>query len=179
MAEKATKLFESMQEKSISPTIFTCKSDLIIVFFHLYGLKETKFFRCALIIYEDNTLISIWANVGSRDAMYKAEDLLRQIRHPDSVSYSTLIHGWSKTQFPEAGSRARKLFNEVLRLPSSRHRGKFSPTILCNSVISAYAKSNDKKDSLDNVESLLAQLEGRFLSGDEAARPDKVTFLSM
>jgi hypothetical protein len=50
---------------------------------------------------------------------------------------------------------------------------------LCNSVISAYAKSGEQKVPPQQVESLLAQLEGRFLSGDNNARPDKTTFLSL
>ncbi len=126
----------------------------------------------------DNTLMNIWVNVGTRDAMRRAEDVLRQIRYPNSVSYSTLIHGWSKTRFPEAGSRAQKLFKEVLKLPSSRIREGFNTAILCNSVISAYAKSGDE-EAPERVDSLLAQLEGRFLSGDKTARPDKITFLGI
>jgi len=66
----------------------------------------------------------------------------------------------------------------VLRLPPSRQRGNFSITRICNSVISAYAKSGDR-DAPENVDSLLAQLEGKFLSGDETARPDKITFLGI
>lgn len=149
MAKMATEIFERMQKKAILPTILTY-----------------------------NTLISIWVNVGTRDALNKADDLLSQIRYPDSVSYSTLIHGWSKTRFREAGSRARKLFNEVLRLPSNRLRGNFSMTILCNSVITAYSRCGDE-DAPERVDSLLAQLEGRFLSGDATARPDKITFLGI
>ena len=110
--------------------------------------------------------------------MKKAEELLGQIRYPDSVSYTTLTHGWSKTRFPEAASRAQNLFTAALKLPPSRRRGKFSTTKLCNSVISAYAKSGDD-DAPERVDSLLAQLEGRFLSGDATARPDKITFLGI
>ena len=126
---------------------------------------------------KDNTLISIWVNVGTRDALNRAEDIFSQIRYPDSVSYSTLIHGWSKTRFPEAGPKAQKLFKEVLRLPPSRQRRNFSITKLCNSAISAY-KSGDEI-APERVDSLLAQLEGRYLSGDATARPDKITFLGI
>ena len=149
MAEKATEVFDRMREKSIRPTVYTY-----------------------------NTMINIWVNVGTRDAMKKAESFLRQIRYPDTVSYATLIHGWSKTRFPEAGTRAEKLYNEVLKLPSSRHRFHYSTSFLCNSVISAYAKSGDD-DAPERVDSLLAQLEGRYLSGDVTARPDKITFLGI
>jgi len=45
-------------------------------------------------------------------------------------------------------------------------------------VISAYAKSGNE-DAPERVDSLLAQLEGRFLSGDMTARPDKITFLGI
>jgi len=51
-------------------------------------------------------------------------------------------------------------------------------TILCNSVITAYSRCGDE-DAPERVDSLLAQLEGRFLSGDATARPDKITFLGI
>ncbi|VEU36011.1 unnamed protein product [Pseudo-nitzschia multistriata] len=125
-----------------------------------------------------NTLISIWVNVGTREALIKAEDLFSQIRHPDSVTYSTLIHGWSKTRFPEASSKAQKLFKDVLRLPPSQQQRNFSITKLCNSVISAYSKSG-KEDAPECVDSLLAQLEGKYLGGEKRAQPDKITFLGI
>uniref|UniRef100_A0A7S4ERC5 Pentacotripeptide-repeat region of PRORP domain-containing protein n=1 Tax=Pseudo-nitzschia australis TaxID=44445 RepID=A0A7S4ERC5_9STRA len=149
IAEKATEIFESMRAKSILPNVLTY-----------------------------NTLINIWVNVGTRDALIKAEDLFSQIRYPDSVTYSTLIHGWSKTRLPEAGSKAQNLFKDVLRLPPSRQRRNFSITKLCNSVISAYAKSGNE-DAPECVDSLLAQLEGKYLSGEKTARPDKITFLGI
>ena len=131
-----------------------------------------------LNVYKDNTLIGIWVNIGTRSALKRAECLLKEIQYPDSVSYSTLIHGWSKTRLPEAGSRAQELFKEVLRLPSNRKRNNFSLTILCNSVISAYAKSGDE-NAPELVESLFSQLEARFLGGDVTALPDKITFLGI
>ncbi|KAL3908613.1 MAG: hypothetical protein SGILL_008419, partial [Bacillariaceae sp.] len=124
-----------------------------------------------------NTLMNIWANVKTRDAMQIAEELLRAAQQPDSFSYSTMIHGWSKTRVPEAGQRAHGFFNELLDLPPSRQRRNFSITTLGNSVISTYAKSGEW-DAPKHAEQVLAQLEGRFLNGDNNARPDKTTFLS-
>jgi len=149
IAEKATEIFESMRMRSIHPNNLTY-----------------------------NTIINIWVNVGTRDAMVRAEDLFSQIRYPDSVTYSTLIHGWSKTRLPGAASKAQKLFKDVLRLPPSRQRSNFSITKLCNSVISAYAKSGHE-DAPDSVDSLLTQLEAKYLSGEKTAQPDKITFLGI
>jgi hypothetical protein len=94
----------------------------------------------------------------------------------DSVSLVTLIHGWSKTRFPEAGSRAKNLFDELLQLPPSLQRRSFSITTVCNSVMSSIARFGEA-DSPRRVESLLSQLEGRFLNGDYSAEPDKTSFL--
>jgi hypothetical protein len=124
----------------------------------------------------DNTLIKIWVNVGTREALQKAEALLRGMKAADSVSLVTLIHGWSKTRFPEAGSRAKDLFDEVLQLPPSLQRRDFSITTVCNSVMSSIARLGEA-DCPRRVESLLSQLEGRFLNGDNSAEPDKTSFL--
>ncbi|KAG7354972.1 PPR: pentatricopeptide repeat domain containing protein [Nitzschia inconspicua] len=123
-----------------------------------------------------NTMIKIWVNVDTRDSLQKAESLLREMKNPDSISYSTLIHGWSKLRFPGAGSRAKELFDELLQLPPSLQRRDFNITTVCNSVMSSFARSGDRY-SPKVVESLLAQLEGRFLNGDRNAQLDKTSFL--
>jgi Pentatricopeptide repeat domain len=124
----------------------------------------------------DNTMIAIWANVGTRDALKRAENLLGEVRYPDSISLATLIHGWSRTRFAEAGYRAQELFNQLLQLPPSRQKKSSNITTLCNSVIVAFAKSGEST-APQRAESLLSQLEGRYYSGDTQAAPDKTTFL--
>jgi PPR repeat family len=128
------------------------------------------------LLTSDNTLIKIWVNVENKEALQKAESLLRDMSRPDSISYSTLIHGWSKLRFPGAGSRARDLFDELLQLPPSLQRRDFSITTVCNSVMSSIARSGEP-DAPKRVGALLSQLEGRFLNGDNSAQPDKTSFL--
>jgi pentatricopeptide repeat protein len=148
LAEKATEIFDRMKSR-VSPNMITY-----------------------------NTLINIWANVKTRDALLKAEGLFQEAPQPDSFSYSSMIHGWSRTRLPEACNRAHGYFNELLDLPPSRQRKNFSITTLANSVISAYAKS-EEVDAAKKAETVLAQLEGRFLNGDASAQPDKTTFLAI
>jgi hypothetical protein len=118
----------------------------------------------------------MWATVGSREALQEAENLLREVRYPDSISLSILIHGWARSRLPEAGYRAQALFNELLQLPPSRRKSNFRITTLCNCVISAFVKSGELT-APERAESLLSQLEGRYYSGDLQAVPDKTTFL--
>lgn len=128
------------------------------------------------IFFEDNTLLNMWTIVGSREALQQAENLLREVKYPDSISLSTLIHGWARSRLPEAGFRAQALFNELLQLPPSRKKKNFNVTTLCNSVISAFVKSGEQT-APERAESLLSLLEGRYYSGDFQAAPDKTTFL--
>jgi hypothetical protein len=100
---------------------------------------------------------------------------------PDSVTYTTLIHGWSRgvphlARLPEAGYKAERLLQELEQLPPSRLRADFSRTKVYNSVITAWSKSGEK-DTAQRVESILSQLEGKFFTGNADARPDKTTFL--
>jgi hypothetical protein len=117
-----------------------------------------------------------------------AMQLLRDMvdgRHvlPDSVTYTTLIHGWSRgvrhlARLPEAGYRAERLLQELEQLPRSRQKADFSRTKVYNSVITAWSKSGEKV-AAERVESLLAQLEGKYFNGHVDACPDKTTFLCM
>jgi hypothetical protein len=100
----------------------------------IFSHSNTNYFMETFL---DNTLIKIWVNVGTREALHKAEALLRDMKVADSVSLVTLIHGWSKTRFPEAASRAKSLFDELLQLPPSLQRRGFSITTVCNSVMSS------------------------------------------
>jgi hypothetical protein len=126
--------------------------------FGFYFVKTLiHLFSRLLCILLDNTLIKIWMNVGTQEALQYAESILHNIRYPDSLSFLTLIHGWSRTRLPEAGYRAHDLFKERLQLPPNRD---FNITILCNSVISVFAKSGEQNVPPQQVESLLAQLKG-------------------
>jgi hypothetical protein len=136
----------------------------------------------------DNTLISIWANVGTREALYVAANLFQRMCEdpqnlPDSVTYTTLIHGWATgcrhlARFPEAGYRTEQLLQELEELPPSRLRSDFSATTVYNSVITAWSRSGER-NAAEKVESLLSRLEGKYFSGLQSARPNKTTFLCM
>jgi hypothetical protein len=171
LAEGATEIFERMMS-STQPNNVSCKS------YDFIGNPIFKNSKPLLLRdkYLDNTLINIWVNVGTRESLQKAEALLRDLKSVDSVSLVTLIHGWSKTRLPEAGSRAKNLFDELLQLPPSLQRRTFSITTVCNSVMSCIARFGEV-DCPKKVESLLSQLEGRFLNGDNSAEPDKTSFL--
>ena len=135
-----------------------------------------------------NMLISIWTQVGNRDALNMAMQLLREMRDeqnllPDSITYTTLIHGWSRgvphlSRLPEAGYRAEQLLEELEQLPPKKLRFGFSRTTVYNSVISAWSKSGEK-DIAQRVDSILSKLEDKFFNGNADARPDKTTFLCM
>ncbi len=146
----------------------------------------------SLLIYDptrvDNTLISIWVTVGTREALNMAATFFQKMcedpqNHPDSFTYTTLIHGWSRgmrhfARFPEAGYRAEQLLQQLEQLPPSRQRKDFSPTKVYNSVITAWSRSGEAI-AADKVESLLSRLEAKYLSGVSEARPTKTTFLCM
>lgn len=117
-----------------------------------------------------------------------ATEILRRMSddsrsQPDSVTYTTLIHGWSRgirhlARLPEAGYRAEQLLQQLEQLPPARRREGFSHTKVFNSVMSAWAKSGEP-NAAEKVEVLLSRLEGKFLFGVATARPTKTTFLCM
>jgi hypothetical protein len=132
-------------------------------------------------------MINIWTSLGTREGMQEATELLRKMQTnkvpPDSFSYATLIHGWSKAlreqaRVPEAGYRAEQLLHELEQLPPSRLKHDFSRTIVYNSVIASWAKCGDKT-APQRVDALLTMLENKFFNGQDDARPDKTTFLCM
>jgi hypothetical protein len=126
--------------------------------------------------------------VGTRDALHTANELLENMAddpdvHPDSVSYATMIHGWSRgvrhlARLPEAGYRAEQLLQELEQLPPNRQRDDHSRTKVYKAVITAWSKSGESV-AAQRVESLLSQLEGKFFNGHMDARPDMTTFLCM
>lgn len=100
---------------------------------------------------------------------------------PDSVTYTTLIHGWSRgvrnlARLPEAGYRAEQLLQQLEQLPPNRQRKGFSHTKCYNSVITAWSRSGEAI-AAEKVEALLSRLEGKYFSGVTTARPSKTTFL--
>ncbi|KAL3918893.1 MAG: hypothetical protein SGILL_004028, partial [Bacillariaceae sp.] len=170
-----TTVIKSMQQRSALSNSTDDSIDIAVQATDVFDRMKSRGIQPNIVTY--NTLISIWTNVKTRDALQKAEDFFREAPQADSFSYSTIIHGWSRTRLPEAGQRAHLFFDEMLDLPPSRQRRNFSITTLANAVISAYAKS-EKQDSAKHAETVMAQLEGRFLNGDANATPDKTTFLS-
>ena len=137
-------------------------------------------------LFADNTLISIWANVGTREALNMAANLFQQMcedhtNPPDSVTYTTLIHGWARgvrhlARLPEAGYRAEQLLQQLEQLPPNRQRKNFSATTVYNSVITAWSRSGELI-AAEKVEALLSRLEGKYFNGLQSARPNKTTFL--
>jgi len=135
-----------------------------------------------------NTLISIWANVGTRESLRVAAKFFQQMcedpeNPPDSVTYTTLIHGWARgvrhlARLPEAGYRTEQLLQQLEQLPPSRQRKDFSATTVYNSVITAWSRSGESV-AAEKVESLLSRLEGKYFNGLQSARPNKTTFLCM
>ena len=158
----------------------------------------------------------IWTLLGTRTGLQKATELLHEMQHdpkqqvlPDSVSYVTLIHGWSlastKQRLLDAGYKAEQLLRDLEQLPPGRQRQYFSRTNTYNSVMTAWAKSsvgNSRRSTAvaaasaignnrgtapsqrlnkapERVEYLLSLLERRYLNGQKDARPDKTTFLCM
>ena len=102
---------------------------------------------------------------------------------PDSVTYTTLIHGWSRgvsylARLPEAGYRAEQLLQQLEQLPPKLQRKDFSPTKVYNSVITAWSRSGEAV-AAEKVEELLSRLEKRYFTGERNAQPNKTTFLCM
>ena len=125
--------------------------------------------------------------MGTRDALKMAMELFRNMQEnnllPDSVTYTTLIHGWSRgvphlARLPEGGHSAEQLLVELEQLPPDRLRANFSRTKVYNSVITAWSKSGEA-DAAQRAESILSKLEGKFFNGHTDARPDKTTFLCL
>lgn len=133
-------------------------------------------------------MISIWANVGTREGLHTAANIFQRMcqdtqNPPDSITYTTLIHGWSRgmrhlARVPEAGYRAEQLLHQLEQLPPKLQRNDFSATKAYNSVITAWSRSGEPV-AADKVEELLSQLETKFFAGDSGARPNKTTFLCL
>lgn len=133
-------------------------------------------------------MISIWAKVGTREGLHTAATIFQKMcedpqTQPDSVTYTTLIHGWSRgvsylARLPEAGYRAEQLLQQLERLPPKLQRRDLSPTKVYNSVITAWSRSGDAV-AAKKAEDLLSRLEAKYLNGDTDAQPNKTTFLCM
>jgi hypothetical protein len=140
------------------------------------------------LLAQDNTLISIWTKVGTREGLHTAATLFQRMcedpqNQPDSVTYTTLIHGWSRgvrylARLPEAGYRAEQLLQQLEQLPPKLQRKDFSPTKVYNSVITAWSRSGEAV-AAEKVEDLLSRLESKYFSGETNAQPNKTTFLCM
>lgn len=130
--------------------------------------------------------MDIWTRCGTREGLEIAMDILQELNDdrqcwPDSVTYTTLIHGWSRehiTRLPEAGRRAEQLLLALENLPPNRIRPGMSRTTVYNSVITSW-KYCAAKIAAQRVDALLQRLEGKYFNGDMNAQPDKTTFLCM
>ncbi|CAB9499120.1 Pentatricopeptide repeat-containing protein [Seminavis robusta] len=146
-----------------------------------------------------NTMIQIWSRTGLKEHILKATDLLKEMQQqpstspqrstillpafprpppPISNSFTTILHGWSKTRnCREAGYKAEELLHMLERLPPNARRNLNWSTVY-NSVITAWSKSGDKA-APQRVESLLNLLEDKCYRHDSGGTvgPDKTTFL--
>jgi pentatricopeptide repeat protein len=185
----AIRAYATKQKKEDTPqTMVTAIAEnATVIFQRMQDLSDTGRPNVSPSEVTFNTMISIWAALGTREGLHKATEFLRVMQDqrvlPDSVSFVSLIHGWSKAnrqqgRLPEAGYRAEQLLFELEQLPPSRVIKGFSRTKVYNSVMTSWAKSGDKAAPA-RVDSLYSMLERKFLNGQMDACPDKTTFLCM
>ena len=187
----AMKAYSTRMKSLTSPEdLLDCAHAASQIFEQLQSLAERGRPDSSPSILTYNTIISIWSNVGTRQGMETATAYLEALKEdktvsPDTVTYTTLIQGWSRTirlagryAVPEAGFRAQQLLEEMEQLPPHRQRNGYSRTMTYNSVLSAWAKTGDKT-APQKVDALYATLEDKYLAGMENAQPNQTTFLSI
>jgi len=143
-----------------------------------------------------NQILRVWTKSGRKEDLQKATELLDQMMQqpgaqpssssllpliprpppPNAQTYTTLLHGWSRTRnVREAGFKAEEMLRQLEQLPPNA-RKSLDWTKCYNSAITAWSKSGHKT-APERVEALLNLLEDKCYESSGVIAPDKTTFL--
>jgi pentatricopeptide repeat protein len=124
-----------------------------------------------------NTVLKAWKNSGADDAPERAMDLLDEMERlatdeqgfdtlPNRVSYTTVVHIWSKRGHKVTSPRIKALLK------------KRSPTGVAGdiSMYNAYLDGLAKAGHCQEAQDLLDELCCNYVAGTSAIKPDVVTF---
>jgi pentatricopeptide repeat protein len=92
---------------------------------------------------------------------------------PDTITYSTLIHGWAKSDDEEAPARAEQILENMERLHQEGDENVTPTAFGVNACMHAWAK----RGNIDRAEVILHRLEDLALDGGRPElKPDSVSY---
>ena len=120
---------------------------------------------------EFNSILVAWNDSGRSDAAKKAEMGLRQMFEladsgrfdcrPDRFSFSTVISAYAKSDLPEAGEKALKLFKELKSLAKKDETGSMQPHFVAYAEVIVALLRSLKISHERDVLKLLRELQSR------------------
>jgi pentatricopeptide repeat protein len=114
-----------------------------------------------------NVVLHVLAQHGEADL---ARALLETMPEPDLISYSTVIHAYTKSNSTEAGEVAMQLLEDMEDQVDSENTSLETTPELYSTVIYAHANCPGEK-SAETAESLLWRLQERFQAGKSKTGP--------
>jgi pentatricopeptide repeat protein len=91
---------------------------------------------------------------------------------PNTHTYNTLIHAWSKSGKDDSPAQARSILQKLISNNSSGYLNEGPDVITYSSVINAYAIRGD----IDGATDVLEMMEADFESGNTDAKPNIRTY---
>ncbi len=129
-----------------------------------------------------NLLLYALANSSLEDAPKRAENILRKMKDgytagnafvkPDINSYNQAIGSWARGRQKGFEVRMERLFEELVALPAEMEIQPNTDTF--NALMGGWLKSN-KDQALSKIEEILHMMEQYHLSGNDSAKPDRVS----
>lgn len=133
-----------------------------------------------------NLLLYALANSSLEDAPKRAEKLLQKMKDgyaagnlfvkPDINSYNQAIGSWARGRQKGFEARMQALFDDLVALPAEM--GIRPNTDTFNALMGGWLKSNDKQ-ALSKIEETLELMEQYYASGNDSAKPDRVSVNTM
>ena len=97
---------------------------------------------------------------------------------PNTLSYSSSITAWAKSNHPDAGLRGERILRQMQTLWAAGNADVQPNTITFNAAISAWGNGKDPQ-RVAQAHALLREMQQLHRSGGREVRPDIVTYNSL
>jgi pentatricopeptide repeat protein len=121
-----------------------------------------------------NALIYAWAKAGLPE---KAEQALRELESeatlglkPDTITYSTLMSGWSRSHHPKAIDRMQALYDEMKDKYLGGDKNVKPDARTFDTVLSSWRRTG-RKDGMVKAKAVFLDIHDRYRSGEAALKP--------